>query len=350
MQLIRSFTPAGHPSGQPAGQAAGQALADTHRGSVVALGNFDGVHRGHQAVLAEAKAIAAAHGVPFSVLTFTPHPREFFQPELRPLHIEPLRDKLAHFAELGVDTVFLQRFGTAFSRLSADQFIQSVLKDRLAVRHVVTGDNFTFGHARSGNRDSLEQAAGAGHFGYSAVAGIQAIAHSSLETRGQTIISSSRIRHCLQEGDTATASLLLGRPYTVSGHVLHGHKRGREIGFPTMNLSLARQFRPRYGVYAVRITLANGRKMDGVANLGIRPTLEGSAPLLEAHAFAEIGQVYGQRVRVEPIGFIRPEQRFADFSALRAQIIRDCEHARAMLASSPPPQEMPSCVFAPPTA
>ncbi|MBV8938996.1 MAG: bifunctional riboflavin kinase/FAD synthetase [Alphaproteobacteria bacterium] len=292
--------------------------------AVVALGNFDGVHLGHQAVLARARALADAANAPFAVMTFQPHPRAWFNPALKPLNIYPLHQKLRLLAEAGADVTFVLRFDARLSGMSAEAFVQEILHRALRVRHAVTGEHFMFGRGRGGDAAFLKRSAEALGFAYTQVAEVE-------DTPGMAA-SSSRIRALLGEGRVAEASALLGRPYAITGRVQRGEGRGRQLGAPTANLTLACIFRPAFGVYAVRARVPGGVWMDGVANCGVRPTFGGTQPGLEVHCFEVREDMYGRRLEVRLLHYLRPERRFADAQALAAQIAADMMQAKAALA------------------
>lgn len=300
------------------------------RGAVVAAGNFDGVHLGHQAVLAQAKALARKAGAPFAVLTFEPHPRVVFQPGLPPFRLTPFRAKSLVLESLGVDLLFVLHFDQAFAQKSAEAFVAETLVAGLGARAVVVGYDFVFGHKRRGTPELLK-AEGLKHgFGVEVVAPVAAA--------GGTVYSSTQIREHLVAGRPREAAALLGRPWEIDGRVDVGDKLGRTIGFPTANIALADYLRPAPGVYAVRAAIDDGaapRWYGGAANLGWRPTVGGKDLRLETHLFDFSGDLYGKHLRVALIEHLRPEQRFAGLDALKAQIAADCAQARAMLAGSP---------------
>lgn len=296
--------------------------------AVVALGNFDGMHLGHQAILAECLRRARDGGIPAAVMTFEPHPREFFARRIPPpagggnhLRLYPLRRKLELMRELGIDIVFLARFNVRFAALSAAQFVETVLHRQLAVRHVITGYNFAFGKNREGSTEFLEAASRTAGFGFTAC--------PPVSTEGQPV-SSSAIRALLAAGEIRQASLLLGRAYAIEGRVKHGEARGRALGFATANLPLDALCKPRFGVYAIRASV-DGQWHAGVANIGTRPTFGLHTPILEAHLFDASLTLYGKRLRVELVEFIREEKRFDGPEALKAQIAADCDQARRIL-------------------
>ena len=301
------------------------AVPDPFRGAIVALGNFDGFHAGHQAVVGRAVARARAEGRPALVATFDPHPVRFFKPDLPPFRLTSLDQRERLFAAAGADAMLVFRFDAALAGLTADQFVADRLVDLIGAAGVVTGEDFTFGKARGGNVQAM-RALGAAH-GLS----VDAIA----PVRDGEPISSSRIRDALVEGRPEDAARLLTRPFAIEGVVEHGDKNGRELGYPTANLSLANYLRPRFGIYAVRGRLADGRILDGAANLGIRPTFDPPKELLEPHFFDFSGDLYGQSIEVELISFIRPEQKFDSLPALIAQMDRDCAEAKRRLSILP---------------
>jgi riboflavin kinase/FMN adenylyltransferase len=295
------------------------------RGGALALGNFDGVHRGHQAVIGAALAWARAHGRPALVASFDPHPSRFFRPDAPPFALTSPAQKLAHFEALGVDGAVLIPFDAGLAGLSAEAFATQWLQERLQAAHVVTGEDFTFGKGRSGDASTLAML-GAG-LGFTA----QAV-HPVSDAPGQGAISSTRVREALQAGDMAAAAALLSRPFAIAGPVLHGDKLGRSIGVPTANQALGDYLRPRYGVYAVRVHLPGGEVKPGVANLGIRPMFDPPRELMETWIFDWSGDLYGQTIEVELVGFLRDEMKLDGLAALKAQIARDAEAARALLS------------------
>jgi len=300
-----------------------RSLQEQHRGAVIAVGNFDGVHRGHRTVIAEAGRIAEAAGLPWGVLTFEPHPRNVFQPDVAPFRLTPFRAKAERIAEMGVGFMIAQKFDMGFSTQSAAEFVEAYLVQTLRVHHVVAGYDFKFGHKRQGSCETLLAEGQKLGFGFTVVA--------AASDDGGGLYSSSRTRELIAAGDMAGAGAVLGRPFAISGRVAGGDKRGRTIGFPTANLSLGGYIRPAFGVYAVRATLPGGRSVDGVANLGMRPTFDGTAPRLEVHLFDFDEDIYDRRIDVALLEMIRPEKKFDGLDALKAQIARDCEKARDIL-------------------
>ena len=291
------------------------------QGGVVALGNFDGVHRGHQALLAEAGRHAKAAGVPLVALTFEPHPRGFFVPDTGPFRLTLPAAKVRLLAEYGAQAVLAQRFDAAFAALPADVFVADVLLKGLGARHVVCGYDFTFGTRRSGNVEKLREMGVARGFGVSIVEPVM---------REGEIYSSTRIREALRAGMVKEAAELLGHPWEIEGTVELGDQRGRTIGYPTANVALGEHLRPRFGVYAVR-ALVDGKWRDAVANLGKRPTFGKLKENFEVHLFDFAGDLYGQTLRAALVDFIRPEMKFAGLDALKAQIAADGETARQLL-------------------
>jgi riboflavin kinase/FMN adenylyltransferase len=297
------------------------------RGGVVALGNFDGFHLGHQAVVGRAVARARAEGRPALVATFDPHPVRFFKPDVAPFRLTTLDQRERLFAAAGADAMVVFRFDAELAALTAEQFVAERLVDALGVAGVVTGEDFTFGAKRGGNVAVLA-ALGTAH-------GFQAETVGPVALDGVPV-SSSRIREALQTGDPRAAASLLTRPFAIEGVVQHGDKVGRTIGYPTANLELGPYLRPAYGIYAVRGRLADGRVLDGAANLGVRPTFTPPKELLEPYFFDFAGDLYGQRIEVELVDYLRPEAKFDGLDALTEQMERDCARARTILSSSRP--------------
>ena len=303
-----------------------QKLTEEARGAAIAVGNFDGVHKGHEAVIGEAGRIARARCIPWVVLTFEPHPRRVFQPDQPPFRLTPLRAKASTLEKLGVDAMVIQRFNRAFSQQPAEKFVIDVLVDGLAAQHVVAGYDFMFGHKRSGNCELLLTMGHKLGFGFTAV--------SAIEDEQGAVYSSTRIRDCLYQGNVRAAAAILGRHFSYEGRVFRGAQRGRTIGFPTMNLHLGSAIRPALGVYAVRVGIKKIDGVtwhDGVANVGTRPTFNGEDVILEAHLLDFADNLYGNRIVVSLIEFIRKEKKFDGVEALRAQIAADTELARNIL-------------------
>jgi riboflavin kinase/FMN adenylyltransferase len=308
------------------------------RGAVLALGNFDGVHRGHQAVIGEAARIAlelsAAHGV----LTFEPHPREFFQPDQPVFRLTPFRLKMRQFEAMGVDHVIVLHFDRQLAEKSAEAFVVEILGEALEVSHVLCGYDFVFGKGRTGNAEMMREIGRRYGFGVTSV--------DAAQDADGTIFSSTRVREHLLGGDPAAAARLLGRPWEIVGRVEHGAKLGRALDFPTANISMAEYLQPKWGVYAVKAGIDEGtqtRWRDGVASVGIRPTVNGTQVLLETYLFDFKGDLYHRNFRVALVDFLRPEVKFGDISMLKRQMTQDAEKARAALAAyrGPPPGAVP---------
>ena len=298
------------------------------RGAAVAIGNFDGVHRGHRAVVARAAGMATDLAARLGVITFEPHPREVVSPgEIVP-RLTGFTAKAGLLRDLGVEELFVLPFSRAMMQLSPEAFVGSVLVDCLGVRALAAGENFRFGHRRQGDVGTLAELGHRLGFAFAAVPAVH----------DDGPVSSSRIRSLLGDGDVAGAAALLGHPHTVDGIVRHGDQRGRLLGFPTANLHPLdpRLVLPANGVYAVRVLRCAGRGdrwLPGVANLGRRPTFDGRTLLLEVHLLEGGGDLYGQRLRVAFVDRLRGEQKFAGIDELKAQIGRDCRSALARLAA-----------------
>ncbi len=303
-----------------------QPIPDAFRGGIVALGNFDGFHRGHQAVVGSAVAEARARGVPAIVATFDPHPVRHFRPDTPPFRLTTLDQRQRLFAGAGADAMLVLEFGAGMAGMTAEAFVSELLVAKLGIAGVVTGEDFVFGRGRGGNGAMLEAAAAAHGFGYTRVAPVLADGEP---------VSSSRIRAALQAGDCESATRLLTRPFAIEGVVQHGDKVGRTLGYPTANIDPGPYLRPRYGIYAVTGRLTDGRLLDGAANIGVRPTFDPPKELLEPHFFDFAEDLYGQNIEVAFHAFIRPEQRFDGLDALSTQMARDCDAARAILSAAP---------------
>ncbi|MEZ5841536.1 MAG: bifunctional riboflavin kinase/FAD synthetase [Hyphomicrobiales bacterium] len=297
------------------------------RGAVVAIGNFDGVHRGHQAVLDVAREEAARHGVPALALTFEPHPRTLFRPEAPVFRLTPPDVKAEVMDALGLDGIVVVPFDREFASRSADDFIGDVLIGALGMRHAVTGHDFHFGRDRQGSPSFLKAAGADRDFGVTVV--------SAFSDEGGALVSSSRVRAALEAGDIALANGLLGYHWFVRATVRHGDKRGRTLGFPTANMALGADCRLRHGIYAVTLR-HDGKVWQGVASYGRRPTFDDGAPLLEVFVFDFSGDLYGATVEVALHGHIRDELKFDSVDALVARMHRDSDEARAMLAAARP--------------
>lgn len=295
------------------------------RGGIVALGNFDGFHLGHQAVVGRARERARAEGRPLLVATFDPHPVRFFKPDAAPFRLTTLDQRARLFAEAGADSMVVFGFDAALAGLTAQDFVAQRLVGLLGVAGVVTGDDFTFGKARGGNVAVL--AALGEHHGFS-VDTVGAVA------AGGEPVSSSRIRDLLKAGDPGGAAALLTRPFAIEGVVQHGDKLGRTIGYPTANVAMGSYLRPAYGIYAVRVRLDDGRVVNGAANLGIRPSFDPPKELLEAYLFDFAEDLYGRVIEVALITYLRPEAKFDSLDALTAQMDADCTKAREILSAA----------------
>ena len=296
------------------------------RGSIVALGNFDGFHLGHQAVVGRAMERARTEGRPVVVATFDPHPARFFRPDAPPFRLTSLEQRERLFAAAGADAMLVFRFDAVLASTSAAGFAQ-MLVDDIGATAIVTGQDFTFGKGRAGSVATLTELGDS--------LGLKAEAVAPVTDGAGGIVSSSRIREALIAGDCATAIRLLTRPYAIEGEVIHGDKLGRVLGFPTANVEMGRYLRPAYGVYAVRGRFADGRVVDGAANVGIRPQFDPPKELLEPYFFDFSGDLYGQCIEVELIERIRGEAAFDGLDALTAQIGQDCDTARRILADHP---------------
>ncbi len=297
-------------------------------GGVVAIGNFDGVHRGHQAVIDEAGRIAERDGAPHVVLTFEPHPRHFFNPGGQAFRLTSLRSKAHQIEAHGVDALVVLRFDAAFAAMSAGDFVSQVLARGLAARHVVVGYDFVFGHGRAGNAERLAAMAPEHGFALSAVEAVAA--------EGE-VYSSSRIRVALENANPGLATELLGHWWEMEGRVVGGARRGHQLGFPTANLRLRGFLQPALGIYAVRAGLSAAEGVawrDGVASFGRRPTFGGTEPVLEIHLFDFAGDLYGRHMRVAFVDYIREEKKFDDIEELKREMASDCEIARGILAAA----------------
>ncbi len=301
----------------------GAILPERFRGGVAALGNFDGFHAGHQAVVGRALAIARERGVPALVASFDPHPARLFKPELPPFALTLVTQRLDLLAAFGIDAAVMIPFSRELAALSGADFVNQWLVRRLGLTGVVTGGDFTFGKGRSG--DVGELAALGATLGFTAE-----VVAPVADARGT--ISSSRVRALLREADPAGAAALLTRPFTIRGVVEHGAKLGRTLGFPTANVRLGDYQRPAYGVYAVMVRLPGGKRVKGVANLGIRPMIEPPVELLETWLMDWDGDLYGKAIEVELVAYLRPEMKLDGLDALKAQIAADAEAARVVLA------------------
>lgn len=299
------------------------------RGAAVALGNFDGVHRGHQAVIGAAQRVAEELGTPLGVIAFEPHPQQFFRPETPFFRLTSFRAKAQLLEEMGVDILYALPFDAALAGMLAQDFVKDVLVNSLGIVHIAVGYDFRFGQGRTGNTALLAYMGEMEGFGVSVV--------KPAKAADDEPYASSRIRDFLQNGKPQAAARLLGHWWRLAGHVSPGDRRGRELGFPTANLPLDETVRPAYGVYAVQATVEEGPykgTYDGVASLGVRPMFKADAPLLEVHLFDFESDIYGAPITVTFVDYIRPEQNFGSPEDLTAQMIRDAEAARRCLAGA----------------
>ena len=308
-------------------------LRERHRGCVVTIGNFDGVHLGHQAVLSQLVDKSQQLGVPGLIIMFEPHPQEYFaslisEPTQRnnpPARLTRFREKLQSLQHYAVDRVLCLQFNEAFARLSAEEFIDQLLVGQLDVRCLIIGDDFRFGHRRQGDLAMLQRAGS--RYGF------QVVNMHTFNIDGGRV-SSTRVREALSAGDLNTAGKLLGRPYHMAGRIVHGDKRGRRLGFPTANIYLRRQVSPLRGVFAVTVFGLDHEPIDGVANIGVRPSVDGQQCLLEVHLIDFVGDIYGRHVRVMFIERLRDERRFETLDALKRQIAADVKQARTLFESN----------------
>ncbi len=303
-------------------------VPEAFQGMAVAIGNFDGVHRGHQALLAACRAEADRLQGPFAALTFEPHPRRVFSPDAPPFRLTPFRSRVRRLRAEGVEALFTLRFDEALHGKPAARFVQDVLVDGLGARHVVVGYDFVFGHQRDGDVDVLRRAGETHGFGVTVLEPV---------THGDDVCSSTIARVNLESGRVRRAAELMGAWWEVEGRVRGGDRRGRTIGFPTLNLHLdADALKPSLGVYAVQVSVLREDGSDewhpGAANLGRRPTFDGTGVVLEVHILDYSGDLYGRRVRVAFVEHLRPERKFDGLESLKAQIDADCEEARQILA------------------
>ena len=300
-------------------------VPDQLRGAILALGNFDGFHLGHQRVAAEAVGWARAVGRPALIATFDPHPVRHFAPHVPPFRLTSLDQRQELFAAAGADAMLVFAFDDALAAMPAEAFVRDLLAGHVGAAGVVTGEDFTFGAGRGGNVQVLRETGPA--------FGLDTRAVGPVEEGGQ-VVSSSRIRDALKAGDCSTAERLLTRPFAIRGTVQHGDKRGREIGYPTANLVLGSYLRPRFGIYAVTGRVPGSeRVLQGAANIGVRPTFDPPRELLEPYFFDFDGDLYGQEIEVAFHRFIRPERKFDGLEALKAQMAQDCEEARNLLSA-----------------
>ena len=304
-----------------------QPIPDRLRGAVLALGNFDGFHLGHQAVVGRAVARGAHERRPVIVATFDPHPVRHFRPDAAPFRLTTLDQRQRMFAAAGADAMLVFHFDAALAATSAEDFV-ALLGERIGASAVVTGEDFTFGARRGGNCAVLRKVG--------AAYGIAAETVAAVLLDGEPV-SSSRVREALKAGDPGSATRLLTRPFAIQGEVVHGDKRGRALGWPTANVELGKYQRPAYGIYAVRVRLDDGSEHDGVANIGVRPMFDPPKELLETVLFDFDGDLYGRIIDVALHHFVRPEMKFDGLDALKARMEQDAAEARRLLSTSSRP-------------
>lgn len=296
-------------------------LKESDSACVATIGNFDGLHLGHRKIIKHLKDKSKSLGLPLIIISFEPLPSEYFMPT-PPARIYPMRDKIRLLDELGVDNYLCLPFNTEFAKLSPKDFINSILLKSLAVKYLAVGDDFRFGHKREGDFQLLKE------MGESA--GMEVIDTPTCLQNGERV-SSTRIRNFLEAGEITSANKLLGQPYRLSGRIRHGDKRGRTISFPTLNMKVLEHIAPARGVYAVKVHGLSNIPLNGVANLGSRPTVNGSENRLETHLFDFDEEVYGKHIGVELVEFLRAEKEFEDFNALKSQILLDAAQAKMKL-------------------
>ncbi len=288
------------------------------KNSVVTLGNFDGIHKGHGYILDQVKNFSTQQNLPSGIITFEPHPLKILKQDKTPSRITPFVHKAELLKAYGIDNLFCIKFSEVFSKMTAENFVKDILVGALSVRHVVIGHDFIFGHNREGNPEYLRKMAAQYNFGFTEIA--------QVEDNG-TRFSSTRIREAVRKGDMETAEKLLGRPFSIRGKVISGEKRGAKLGFATANLALKEYIRPAYGVYTC-VTVLDGKDYPGVANIGINPTFSIKKEVLEAHIFNFNQDIYGKKIEVQLKHFLRPEQKFKDVEELKIQINKDVRKAK----------------------
>jgi riboflavin kinase/FMN adenylyltransferase len=307
-----------------------EGIPGAYKGAVIAIGNFDGVHLGHRALIEEAAHHAAERGAPLGVLAFEPHPQEFFRPGAESFRLTPFRSKARLIAEAGADAMFALGFDARMAARSAQDFVTEVLVEGLGVGCVVVGEDFQFGKGRAGNATVLSYMGEMEGFG--------TVLFAPVVAQGHEKISSTSIREALKTGRPEAAARLLGHFWSVEARVEHGEKRGRELGFPTANMRLEHCLKPAFGVYAVRATIMDNDKAvsrhDGVANFGIRPMFQTAEPLLETYLFDFAGDLYGKHLSVEFVAYLRAEAKLDGLDALKAQMARDVDAARKALKNA----------------
>ena len=300
-------------------------LPASQKGAAAAIGALDGVHRGHQAVIASARQAAERLGAPLAVISFAPHPRHWFQPDAAPFGLMTTGQMARALEALGVERLYLLPFDAEMAAMTDEEFARVVLSEGLGIVHAAVGFDFTFGKGRSGSPEALGV--------YGQAHGFTVSVTDRVDDSDGLKLSSSAVREALKAGDMARAAAILGRPFAIEGEVIHGDKRGRTIGVPTANIAMGEYMRPAYGVYATRTRLPDGRVIDGVANLGIRPMYEIDTPLLEVWLLDFSGDLYGQTVETELVAFLRGEMNFDGLDALKVQIDADAAAARAILGA-----------------
>ncbi len=300
-------------------------IPDELRGAIIALGNFDGFHRGHQVVAKTARDWAQKEKRPLIIATFDPHPVRYFRPDTPPFRITTLEQRAELFGQAGANAMLVFSFNDVLAKTKADDFIANLLVDHLGAYGVVTGEDFTFGQGAKGDIALLH--------GYGAMVGLSAKSVKPVgdDPQENNVISSSRIRKALQNGDPQSAMQLLSRPFTIRGEVIHGDKNGRLLGYPTANIEMNQYLRPKYGIYAVKGILSDGRILNGAANLGMRPSFDPPKELLEPYFFDFNEDLYGQSIEVELHHFLRGEARFDNLEDLKTQMALDCDTAKALL-------------------
>jgi len=300
---------------------ADRSIKDNLSGAIIALGNFDGFHKGHQTVAQTAKDWADSEKRPLIIATFDPHPVRYFKPETPPFRLTTIAQRQQLFADAGAGAMLVFNFNKDLASTSAENFISKLLIERFSAAGIVTGEDFTFGQGAKGNIDLLRA--------YGEPLDLMSKAIAPITDK--TVISSSRIRKALQDGDPQSAMQLLTRPFTVKGEVIHGDKNGRLLGYPTANIELGQYLRPKYGIYAVKGRLGDGRVLNGAANLGMRPSFNPPKELLEPYFFDFSEDLYGQEIEVELHHFLRGEEKFDNLDDLKIQMAKDCQQAKALL-------------------
>lgn len=298
-------------------------IRERHKGCVLTIGKFDGVHLGHRAVLSNVVKQAQRLGLPSTVMVFEPQPEEVFNPKGAPARLSRLRDKYDQLKSIGIDRLLCVKFNASFARMSPQHFVESLLVDQLGIKFLVVGDDFRFGKGRVGDFDTLQNAGEKLNF---------TVVSTQSFVRRDCRISSTEVRDALAKGDFAEAEAMLGRPFEIAGKVVHGEKKGRTIGFPTANVLLKRCKTPVNGVYAVKVQI-DQQTVFGVANIGTRPTLAGQRAQLEVHLFDFNENLYGLYIRVELITKLRDEQKFDSFELLHKQIIKDADQAKLLVTA-----------------